>query len=102
MIHDPATAGPHRPADPTPDRRPGSVRRTSSIDTSRPFGMTGEMVMDGRARDLVTGVDGEERVAGEARLWARVDGGSRALIEITTVPAVPVLQGLVGATVGPG
>jgi hypothetical protein len=102
MIHDPATTGPHHAADPTPDRTPGSIRRTSSIDTSRPFGMAGEMVMDGRARDLLTGADGEARVAGEARLWARVDGPTRALIEITTVPAVPALQGLVGATVGPG
>jgi len=102
MIHDPTTTGPHHAADPTPDRTPGSVRRTSSIDTSRPFGMAGEMVMDGRARDLLTGMDGQAHVAGEARVWARVDGLSRALIEITTVPAVPVLQGLVGATVGPG
>ena len=53
MIHDPATAGPHRPADPTPDRKAGSVRRTSSIDTSRPFGMTGEMVMDHDPLDYI-------------------------------------------------
>jgi len=102
MIHDPATRGPHRAAEGTPDRMPGSVRRTSTIDTSRPGGMAGEMLMDGRARDVVTGPDGRPAVAGEARLWARVDGPSRALVEIATVPEVPALQDLVGAIVGPG
>jgi len=102
MIHDPTTRGPHRAADRTPDRALGSVRRTTTIDTSRPSGIAGEMLMDGRARDLVTGADGRPAVAGEARLWARVDGRTRALVEIATEPEIPALQGLVGTTVGPG
>ena len=41
-------------AGPVPPRRAESVRRTSSIDMTWPEGMSGPMIMDGRARDAVT------------------------------------------------
>ncbi|HEV7758196.1 MAG TPA: hypothetical protein VGO78_04385, partial [Acidimicrobiales bacterium] len=47
--------GPHDPVLTTPPRAPGSVRRTSSLDSSRPQGAGGPLVIDARARDLVTG-----------------------------------------------
>ena len=38
----------------TPARAPGSVRRTSSVDISRPDGPGGPLHVDGRARDAAT------------------------------------------------
>ena len=42
------------PAGPAPVRRPGSVRRTSTIETTWPEGYGKPMLMQGRARDLLT------------------------------------------------
>jgi len=56
----------------TPLRRPGSIRRTSSIDMLRPDGLGGNVVLVGRARDLRTDEAGDA-IAGEAGLLARVD-----------------------------
>ena len=40
-----------------PLRRPRSVRRTSSLDTTWPDGHSGNLLIEGRCRDLVTGAD---------------------------------------------
>jgi hypothetical protein len=52
-----AARAPANPAGPSPLRRPGSVRRTSSIDSSWPQGIGQPMKMRGRARDLLTPAD---------------------------------------------
>jgi Protein of unknown function (DUF2889) len=50
----PHIAGPHDPRATTPTRLPGSARRTTTIDTTRPDGLAGRAVVDARARDLLT------------------------------------------------
>jgi hypothetical protein len=60
--------GPHDPATATPPRAPGSVRRTSSIDTTRPDGRAGPAFIDARARQVVTGADGGLASTDEVRL----------------------------------
>ena len=52
------TQAPRNPAGPSPLRRPGSIRRTSSIDTDWPQGRGEPARMRGRARDLLTPADG--------------------------------------------
>ena len=58
MLLLPEAAGPSDPVLATPARRPGSIRRTSNIDTARPDGLRGDAVVDARARDLRTDADG--------------------------------------------
>ncbi len=93
--------GPHHPEALTPTRRPRSIRRTTTIDTTRPEGTAGDAVVDGRARDLLTVADGSTDVT-DASLWARVGGVSRLVAEIRSSPERPALQDLVGAIAGPG
>lgn len=99
---DPSAAGPHRPAGGTPPRRLGSVRRTTSIDTHRPDGPGGRMVVHGHARDLGTTAGGGAVALDTAELVADLDGVRRELRSLDTSPAVPRLQALLGAVVGPG
>ncbi len=102
MLLLPEAAGPHRPVRTTVGRRPGSIRRTSSIDTARPHGLLGELVVTARARDLLTAADGSTTVVGEVAFSARIDGGTRQLSTISASPPAPVLDGLVDSLVGPG
>ncbi|HUY67392.1 MAG TPA: DUF2889 domain-containing protein [Acidimicrobiales bacterium] len=90
------------PAPTTPSRPRGSIRRTSSIDTARPDGLRGELVISARARDLRTGPDGAASVVAEAELRARVDGRDRTLRFLDTVPALRSPDLLIGVVVGPG
>src|SRR3954454_22099 len=83
-------AGPRDPATETPPRRPGSVRRTSTIDMLRPDGWTGDLILVGRARDLATTDHGAEVVAA-ATVVARADA-TRALCELRTTPHVDGLE----------
>jgi hypothetical protein len=101
-LHNLSARGPHDPVASTPARAPRSIRRTSSIDTTRPDGVTGRMVMEGRARDVLTTPDGAGVTLGEAEVVAGADGASRELALIRTVPDAPALQQLLGAVVGPG
>ena len=102
MLLLPEAAGPMDPAGSTPDRRPGSIRRTSKIDTARPDGLRGDLVVTARARDLRTGPDGNAEVVAEAELVARVARATQQLLSVETSPALPALQQLVGAVAGPG
>ena len=102
IIHDASVAGPHNPVVPAPPRAAGSVRRTSTIDTSRPEGILGPPDIDARVRDLWTAPDGTTEVVAEATVAAHLNGPGHELVSITSTPAVPALQALVGAVVGPG
>ena len=102
MLFLPEASGPHDPVRATIPRRPGSVRRTSSIDTARPQGFRGDSVVTARARDLRTGPDLAPSVLGEVEFAARIEGSSRQLVEIVVSPPGPVLDGLLGTLVGPG
>lgn len=69
---EPEHDGPKEPLRGAPPRRPGSIRRTSTIDVTWPDGFDGDMVAHGRARDLRTPADGDAEVLGEDELRAVV------------------------------
>ena len=102
MVFLPEAAGPHDPVRTTVRRGPSSVRRTSSIDTTRPDGLAGDSVVVARARDLRTGPDLVGSIVAETELRARIDGASRQLVEIAATPTTPGLDQLLGFLVGPG
>lgn len=91
---------PAHPIGPSPLRRPRSIRRTASIDTSWPDGLGKPMRMQGHARDLVTLED-----AASTRLLAedRIDvlaSPRREIISLHASRADAEAQGLIGARGG--
>jgi hypothetical protein len=95
--------GPHAPTTSTPRQPAGSLRRTTTIDLLRPDGPDGEVIADGRGRDLLLARDGTARVTGEAGLRTRLDFmGGCALREIETEPGAGGVQELLGAAVASG
>ncbi|MGE0386590.1 MAG: DUF2889 domain-containing protein [Gammaproteobacteria bacterium] len=84
----------------TPPRRPGSVRRTLSIDMARPEGMDGRIVLHGRARDLRTGRDGDAEVIATSGFDIEVGRGgagiTRACVEERDQPALIGVQAFIG------
>ena len=97
-LHAQPAPGPQDPMTATPGRVPGSVRRTSSLDSSRPDGVPGPLLVDARARDLVTGLDGAV-VVREVRLRLTLDDTSREIRAIESSPSLPDLDRLVGTAV---
>lgn len=80
LILGPDQRGPALPLAGGPPRRPGSVRRTSTIDTTWPEGFLGPMASHGRARDLRTTAAGTDEVDSvELRLMV---GRDRTVLEI--------------------
>ncbi|MFL6238371.1 MAG: DUF2889 domain-containing protein [Actinomycetes bacterium] len=99
-----STHGPHDPSSGTPVRRPGSVRRTSSIDMTWPDGLRSpRFQLTGRARDLRTDADGQRHVVDEVALQAEVDrsDGSR-LSSLDVQPEFAPKGDLIGVRVGTG
>ena len=95
--------GIHAPTAGTPERAPGSVRRTATMDMVRPDGLLGPLVLTGRARDLGTGLDGVGTVLATSECTARIDFmAGRVLAEISTTPGRAALQALVGLRVSSG
>lgn len=91
---------PRETANPAPPRPAPSIRRTSSIDVSWPDGATGDRVLRGVARDLITppkGGAGTVRAAATMEARLRPD---RSIAAIWAQPAPPRLQELVGAKGG--
>jgi hypothetical protein len=87
-------------AGPSPLRRPGSIRRTTSIDSDWPDGLGQPWEMIGRARDLLTPVDGSEpRVlaTGQFRIMA---SPIREILSIEASTDHPRLQEMVGVRAG--
>nr|MDT0666234.1 hypothetical protein [Micromonospora sp. DSM 115978] len=83
----------------TPPRRPGSVRRTTSIEMHRPDGPLGVLQLVGRGRDLHTALDGTVRQLDVAGFEAAVDfAGTKTVLDIVTDPVVPGVAALVGAS----
>lgn len=95
--------GTHAPTTETPARRPGSVRRTSTIDSLRPGDLFGRVVIDARARDLFTAADGTSTVVGQRSFEAELESiGTRALTSIAASPADQRLVDLLGVRVSSG
>ncbi|MHB8669039.1 MAG: DUF2889 domain-containing protein [Acidimicrobiales bacterium] len=111
------TAGLRAPVERTPDRRPGSVRRTSHVDmvwsSSDPeerFWSGGgprapdgavALVLRGAARDRRTAPDLSTRVIADASVDAELDA-QRRLVSLALDPALSGSDSLLGMRVGPG
>lgn len=83
----------------TPPRRPGSARRTSSIDMVWPGGIGTPLHLVGRARDLVTTAEREPVVVGEAEIVVTI-GANRTVESVDTVPHRDGIHQLVGTQGG--
>ncbi|HVW41793.1 MAG TPA: DUF2889 domain-containing protein [Amycolatopsis sp.] len=92
------------PATQTPPRLPGSVRRTTGLDITRPEGLRSPLlVVRAVARDLVTPAARPGRVAASASVTAEVDLGAGARLRmLETEPARPALAALSGRGVTGG
>jgi len=86
------------PVDGPPARRPGSVRRTSTLQSTWPDGILGAMQLAGRCRDLLTPEVGDPVVLAQAEMVTRTQ--ERQIVAIEATPAPPDLQDLVGARAG--
>lgn len=87
-------------AGPAPLRKPGSVRRTTSIDSDWPEGYGKPWEMIGRARDLLTPADGSAaEVIGSAQ-YRIIASPSREILSIGTTSDHPGIQSLVGTRAG--
>jgi len=97
----PATLRPP-PSDPVPvppRRRPGSVRRTSTLLMTWPGGLGTDLHLDGRARDLLTPSEGEPEVLRSATLHVVTDR-QRQILSLDADPVVSDVQRLVGCRAG--
>lgn len=83
-----------------PLRRPGSVRRTTSIDTVWHDGVAGNKDMTGTARDLLTQADGSAPVVLDSARFHILASPIRQILEIATSPDHPRLQEMVGVRAG--
>jgi hypothetical protein len=80
-------------------RRPGSVRRTSTVLMFWPDGLGTDLHLKGRARDLLTPERGEPVVVSHSDLYA-VTGRERDIRRIEADPAPAGLERLVGSRAG--
>ena len=88
------------PEGPAPLRRPGSVRRTTTIETSWPEGPDRPGLMIGRGRDLLTPADRSAPIVlGEAQFRMRVTD-AREILEIEVSPPHPNAANLCGGSGG--
>lgn len=95
--------GVHAPTTGTPPRRPGSVRRTTTVDSLRPEKIGATFVLNGRGRDLVTAADGTTSVAAEATMDAEMAYDAGAVVRsIATTPVLAGIDALVGKTATTG
>lgn len=95
--------GPHHPTTATPARRPGSVRRTTSITSVRPEGLQGPLHQRGLGRDLATSTGGAATVLAEAETRLVTDYTLGMLVrELSVTPEVPGADAFVGARAGGG
>jgi len=95
--------GTHDPVDATPDRTPGSVRRTTTIEMRRPDGVRRDLHLHGRGRDLRTAADGTVTVLDEASMDVVVDYlDAVSVTAIATTPEIPGLQQVRGRAAATG
>ena len=95
--------GTHDPVEATPDRLPGSVRRTTTIEMLRPDGVRRDLRLAGRGRDIVTERDGTVRVLDEGSIDVAIDFlDAVSVTSITTRPEVPGIDKVVGRAAATG
>jgi hypothetical protein len=92
-----------QPWGPSPLRRPGSVRRTMTLDATWPDGQDGDVIFAGDARDIVTEWQGGGPVPKPAIVaTAHIDvvAEHRVMLSVTSTPPRPELAQLSGARAG--
>ncbi|KJE20916.1 Protein of unknown function (DUF2889) [Frankia torreyi] len=95
--------GPRIPAAATPRRRPGSIRRTSTVDIVGGRELSGPLVLRGRGRDLLTDPAGTGFELAHAAVEVEIDRTARpAVARVTADPPLPGAEALVGASVPGG
>jgi hypothetical protein len=94
--------GPQRTLPTTPPRAPASVRRTTSIDITRPEGLTGPAVAVLAGQDLVTDAAGHTAVVGRYAAALPIDPHTGSLLGIEGDPDAADLADLVGAALRSG
>jgi hypothetical protein len=97
----PLSSPPSDPAVAPPARRPASVRRTSTVLMFWPDGLGTDLHLKGRARDLLTPMEGDPIVLGHSDLHA-VTGRERDIRSIEADPSPAGLERLVGSRAGGG
>jgi Protein of unknown function (DUF2889) len=88
------------PIGPAPLRRPGSIRRTSTIDTSWPEGHGRPMLMQGTARDIWTPADGSAPIVLAVDSYRIMASAAREILSIAVSPDRPQAQQLIGVRGG--
>lgn len=88
-----------RSAGPAPLRRPGSIRRTTSIDSDWADGVGQPWRMNGAARDLLSPHDGDPVVLATGDFRMRVSP-LREILEIAVTPGHPRIGEMVGVRAG--
>lgn len=83
-----------------PLRRPGSVRRTTSIDSDWPEGLGQLWQMTGRARDLLTPSDDGEATVLAAAEYRIMASPAREIMSIEATPDHPRLPDMIGVRAG--
>lgn len=83
-----------------PVRRPGSIRRTTSIDTTWQDGVTSNKDMRGMARDLLTPTNGSAPVVLDEARFHILASPIREILAIESDPDHPRLQDMVGVRAG--
>lgn len=92
-------AAPSSAHGPSPLRRPGSVRRTMTIDVTWPNGKSGPGVYDGDCRDVLTPADGgAPLVLAEDTICATAD--QRTITAVSSTTSSAALDGLIGVRAG--
>jgi len=83
-----------------PLRRPGSIRRTTSIDSDWPEGWGKPWEMIGRARDLYTPADGSPAQVLAAAQFRLMSSPQREIMSLETDPDHPGVPGMIGVRAG--
>jgi hypothetical protein len=79
------------------------VRRTTTVDILRPHGIDAELVLVGRGRDLFTDAAGAPHVVDTAEVEATIDFvDAQRVTAISSTPAIPSLEQLVGRSASTG
>jgi Protein of unknown function (DUF2889) len=95
--------GPHEPTSGSPTRRPGSVRRTTTVDSLRPNEADQRLTLLGRGRDLITYPDGRTEVAATASSHIEIAYTAGPVVQsVTTEPVVTGAETLVGRVASTG
>ncbi|HEY6869478.1 MAG TPA: DUF2889 domain-containing protein [Novosphingobium sp.] len=84
----------------SPLLRPGSVRRTTSIDSTWPDGAADPWLMEGRARDLFCPADGSAPVVLDQASYRLRISPRREILELVTSPADERARQLIGVRAG--